>query len=89
MRAERGCLALFVVPGARGAAVRPRVAARRQRHATPHRRSRPARHAPPPPPDMLAIPDAVPRVEPRSTRGNPPFYEVFGKRYFVLATAEG
>jgi len=28
-------------------------------------------------------------VEPRSRRGNPPFYEVNGKRYFVLATAEG
>ena len=27
-----------------------------------------------------AVPDAVPRVEPRSRYGNPPFYEVFGKR---------
>ena len=35
------------------------------------------------------MPDAVPRVEPRSTRGNPPFYDVLGKRYFVLATADG
>ena len=41
---------------------------------------------PQPPPDVLAIPDAVPRVEPRGTRGNPPFYEVFGKRYYVLAS---
>jgi rare lipoprotein A len=31
----------------------------------------------------------VPRIEPRSTRGNPPTYEVFGKRYTLLATAEG
>jgi len=31
----------------------------------------------------------VPRVEPRSTRGNPVSYEVFGKRYFILATSEG
>ena len=30
------------------------------------------------PPDVLAIPDAVPRAEPRGTRGNPAFYEVFG-----------
>jgi len=44
---------------------------------------------PPSPVDIAAIPDAVPRFEPRSTRGNPPFYEVFGKRYFVLPTAEG
>jgi rare lipoprotein A len=42
-----------------------------------------------PPPDILAIPDAVPRFEPRSKRGNPPFYTVFGKRYEVLDTAEG
>jgi rare lipoprotein A len=26
---------------------------------------------------------------PRSTRGNPPFYEVFGKRYYVLDSSEG
>jgi rare lipoprotein A len=26
---------------------------------------------------------------PRSRRGNPPFYDVFGKRYYVLATADG
>jgi len=44
---------------------------------------------PQPPADVLSIPDAVPRAEPRSTRGNPPFYEVFGKRYYVLASAEG
>jgi rare lipoprotein A len=44
---------------------------------------------PQPPPDVLAIPDAIPRHEPRGTRGNPPFYEVFGKRYYVMASAEG
>ena len=38
---------------------------------------------------MLAIPDAVPKYEPRGTRGNPPFYEVFGNRYYVMASAEG
>jgi rare lipoprotein A len=44
---------------------------------------------PPPPADIASIPDAVPRVEPRSALGNPPFYDVMGKRYFVLANAEG
>jgi rare lipoprotein A len=44
---------------------------------------------PQPPADVLSIPDAVPRPEARSRRGNPPFYEVFGKRYYVLASSEG
>jgi rare lipoprotein A len=42
-----------------------------------------------PPADVLAVPDAVPRAEPRSKSGNPPFYEVFGRRYFVLNSASG
>jgi rare lipoprotein A len=46
-------------------------------------------NVPQPPPDVLAMPDAVPKYEPRGKRGNPPFYEVFGKRYHVMATAEG
>jgi rare lipoprotein A len=33
------------------------------------------------------VPDAIPRVEPRSHYGNPPYYEVFGKRYYVLASS--
>jgi rare lipoprotein A len=33
------------------------------------------------------VPDAIPRVEPRSRYGNPPFYDVFGKRYYVLAAS--
>jgi len=41
------------------------------------------------PRDILSIPDAVPKWEPRSKRGNPPFYTVLGKRYVVLDTAEG
>ncbi len=50
----------------------------------------PERSTPPPPPrDILSIPDAVPRHEPRSSRGNPASYEVFGQRYHLLATAEG
>jgi rare lipoprotein A len=35
------------------------------------------------------VPDAVPRVEARARNGNPPFYDVFGKRYFVLASSTG
>jgi len=42
-----------------------------------------------PPPDLANIPDAVPRVEPRSSRGNPPFYEVMGRRYYVMNDAAG
>jgi rare lipoprotein A len=67
--------------------------------STPERRSPPPapvpvpgpeRSTPPPQPANLdSIPDAVPRIEPRSSRGNPVSYEVFGKRYFVAATAEG
>ena len=43
----------------------------------------------PAPVDPAEVPDAVPRAEPRAARGNPPFYEVFGKRYVVLPTADG
>jgi rare lipoprotein A len=42
---------------------------------------------PPPPTDF--VPDAVPRTEPRSRNGNPPFYDVFGIRYFVLSSSVG
>ncbi|MEX0899539.1 MAG: septal ring lytic transglycosylase RlpA family protein [Gammaproteobacteria bacterium] len=39
--------------------------------------------------DVLAVPDAIPRHEPRATRGNPPFYEVDGQRYFVMGSGSG
>ncbi len=42
---------------------------------------------PPPIPD--SVPDAIPRIEPRARSGNPPFYEVFGKRYYVLSSSVG
>jgi rare lipoprotein A len=45
--------------------------------------------APPPAAVLDAIADAVPRIEPRSALGNPVSYEVFGKRYFLLPSAEG
>jgi peptidoglycan lytic transglycosylase len=62
--------------------------------AVPHRHGAPApppaaAPLPPPPADLGAVPDAIPRAEPRSAHGNPPFYEVSGKRYFVLAVADG
>ena len=55
---------------------------------------RPAPPAPAPPAaaparGMESIPDAVPRIEPRSAHGNPPFYDVLGQRYHVLASADG
>lgn len=39
--------------------------------------------------DLDAIPDAVPRDEPRSRYGNRDEYEVFGRTYRTLASAEG
>ena len=36
-----------------------------------------------------SVPDAVPRIEPRAQHGNPPFYDVFGKRYYVLSSSVG
>jgi rare lipoprotein A len=44
---------------------------------------------PPPSGDVHAIPEPIPQAEPRSARGNPKFYTVLGRRYFVLETAEG
>jgi rare lipoprotein A len=45
--------------------------------------------APAPPPAADTVPDAVPRPEPRSAHGNPPFYDVLGHRYYVLAVPDG
>ncbi|GHA92284.1 septal ring lytic transglycosylase RlpA family protein [Modicisalibacter luteus] len=41
------------------------------------------------PPDVSNVPDAVPRVEPLSRSGNRSTYEVWGKTYHVLPSAEG
>jgi len=41
------------------------------------------------PPDVAAVPDATPRREPRSRGGNASPYEVWGKRYDVMADARG
>ncbi len=56
---------------------------------TRHREPAPAVRLPPLPRNIGSTPDAVPRLEPRAAHGNPPFYDVDGKRYYVLATAEG
>ena len=39
--------------------------------------------------DLSSIPDAVPRMEPKSRYGNPHSYVVYGKRYFTLPSARG
>lgn len=39
--------------------------------------------------DASRIPDAVPRVEPRSRYGNPDSYVVNGQRYFVKTSSQG
>lgn len=41
------------------------------------------------PPDVAEVPDAVPRREARSRGGNKSPYEVWGKRYEVMADASG
>ncbi|HEY8537380.1 MAG TPA: septal ring lytic transglycosylase RlpA family protein [Steroidobacteraceae bacterium] len=56
---------------------------------TAPRRTEPVPPPTTPPTDIASIPDAVPKPEPRSAKGNPPFYTVLGKRYFVLQSAEG
>jgi len=54
---------------------------------------RPAAAVPEPvpqvPTNVQSIPDAIPHPEPRSAHGNPPFYTVLGRRYVVLASADG
>ena len=56
----------------------------------PERPPPPSGVVPPlPPSDVMRIPNAVPRIEPRSPYGNPPFYDVFGKRYFVRQHCRG
>jgi len=42
-----------------------------------------------PPPAPEGVADVVPRAEARSRNGNPPFYDVFGKRYYVLSSSVG
>ena len=39
--------------------------------------------------DVASVPDALPKVEPRSRYGNPSSYTVLGKRYYTLGTSNG
>jgi rare lipoprotein A len=57
--------------------------------ASTPRRAAPVTPPPAPPADIAATPDAVPHAEVRSSHGNPPFYDVNGRRYQVLASADG
>jgi len=57
------------------------------RQPTPLPNNVPPVPAAPPSPDSIG--DAVPRTEPRAHSGNPPFYDVFGRRYYVLSSSVG
>ncbi len=46
-------------------------------------------HGPSTPVDVSNVPDAVPKVEPRSRGGNKSTYSVFGKQYSVLDSSDG
>ncbi|SFG01063.1 septal ring lytic transglycosylase RlpA family protein [Neptunomonas qingdaonensis] len=46
-------------------------------------------HGPSGPVDVSNVPDAVPKVEPRSRGGNKSTYSVFGKQYSVLDDSDG
>jgi rare lipoprotein A len=86
MMRQAAVLACVVLLGACSASPPPRSAP----PVTPGPAPGPERStAPRPPINLDAIPDAVPRIEPRSTRGNPLSYEVFGKRYIILPSADG
>jgi rare lipoprotein A len=78
-------IALALAAGLGGCASSPRVG------APPPNAQIPARSAPPaaPPGHVLDVPDAIPRIEPRALYGNPPSYEVFGRRYYVMASSVG
>jgi rare lipoprotein A len=65
------------------------ASAPRREHPAPAPPPAPLPPAPLPPPDTGAVADATPRIEPRSTHGNPSFYDVNGRRYQVLASAGG
>jgi len=41
------------------------------------------------PPGLASLPDPIPRQEPRSARGNPATYTVFGRTYRVMDSAAG
>ena len=86
MNARRlASIALALAAGLAGCASAPRVGAPPATVQSPPRRAAP----PLPPGHLLEVPDAIPRIEPRAIYGNPPSYEVFGKRYYVMASSVG
>ncbi|HEV8018666.1 MAG TPA: septal ring lytic transglycosylase RlpA family protein [Steroidobacteraceae bacterium] len=78
-------LCTLALAGCIGPPYRPRPAAPLPAPPPPA----PAPAVPPPPANIEAIPDAVPHPEPRSAHGNPAFYDTLGRRYYVLAVADG
>ncbi len=52
----------------------------------PEPRDGPPAHTPA---DLAHLPDPVPRIEPKSARGNPSSYTVLGKTYHVMDSAAG
>ena len=92
MRAARRAAAPLAALGATALCVMLAACSTLTRRAPAERAPLPApapAPVPPPPAGVESIPDAVPRAEPRSAHGNPPFYDVLGRRYFVLAAADG
>ena len=86
MNARRlASIALALAAGLAGCASAPRVGAPPATVQSPPRSAAP----PLPPGHLLEVPDAIPRIEPRAIYGNPPSYEVFGKRYYVMASSVG
>jgi len=57
--------------------------------AAPRRPAPAPSPAPAPHANIAGVPEPVPRAEPRSASGNPPFYQVAGHRYVVLASSAG
>jgi len=88
VRAARPAAAPLAALGATALCVLLAACSTLTRRAPAERAPLPA-PVPPPPAGVESIPDAVPRAEPRSAHGNPPFYDVLGRRYFVLGAADG
>ena len=80
-RALSGCSRVAAGSPARSRGASARRAALRRRSPAPAPALRASAAA------ARAVPDAMPRFEPRSLYGNPPFYDVFGKRYYVMASS--
>jgi rare lipoprotein A len=83
------CLALLALAGCAARPPRPLPAAAGAPSGGAPRAVLPPARERPPDAALLVLPDPVPVTEPRARLGNPPFYEVFGQRYTVLASAQG